>query len=53
MHETTNYFLREFQIILPTFDDNSLSLDKDTDQFLVYAGIKFQIPYSTIRDFTN
>ena len=36
-----------------TLDDNSLSLDQDTNQFLVQAGIEPQISYSTIRDFTS
>ena len=34
-------------------DDSSLSLDQDTNQFLVYARIELQISYTTIRDFTN
>ena len=29
------YFLREFQLIASTSDDNSLSLDEDTNRFLV------------------
>ena len=34
-------------------DDSSLSLDQDTNQFLVWAEIEPQISYTTIRDFTN
>ena len=34
-------------------DDNSLSSDQDTNQFLVYTKIELQISYSTIRDFMN
>ena len=34
-------------------DDNFLSSDQDTNQFLVYAGIEPQISYLTIRDFTS
>ena len=32
-------------------DDSSLSLDKDTNRFLVQVRIEFQISYSTIKDF--
>ena len=35
------------------FKDNSLSLDQDTNQFLIYVGIESQISYTTIRNFTN
>ena len=36
-----------------TFDNNSLSSDQDTNQFLVQVGIEPQISYTTIRDFTS
>ena len=29
------FFLREFQLMASAFDDSSLSLDQDTNQFLV------------------
>ena len=35
------------------FKDNSLSLNQDTNQFLIYVGIESQISYTTIRNFTN
>ena len=34
-------------------EDNFLSLDQDTNYFLVEAGIELQIFYTTIRDFTS
>ena len=34
-------------------DDNSLSSDQDTNQFLVLVGIELQISYTTIKDSTN
>ena len=46
-------FFREFQLRTSTPDDNSLSSDQDTNQFLVYEGIESQISYIIIRDFTS
>ena len=34
-------------------DSNSLSSDKDNNQFLVLVEIKPKISYTTIRDFTG
>lgn len=34
-------------------DNSFLSLDQDTNEFLVQAGIEHQIFYITIRDFTS
>ena len=34
-------------------DDNSLSLDQDTNQFLVQAGIELQISYIIMRNFSH
>ena len=36
-----------------TFNDNSLSLDLDINQFFMLTGIESQISYTTIRDFTS
>ena len=47
------FFKREFQPMASSPDDSSLSLDQDTNQFLVYARIEPQISYTTIRDFTS
>ena len=34
-------------------DSSFLSLDQDTNQFLVWVGIEPQISYSTIKIFTS
>lgn len=34
-------------------DDNFLSSNQDTNQFLVYVEIESQISYTTIKDFTS
>ena len=39
--------------MVSTSDDSFLSSDQDTNQFLMYAGIEFQISYSTVKDFTR
>ena len=35
MHDTFYFFEREFQSIASALDDSSLSLDQDTNRFLV------------------
>ena len=39
--------------MVSAYDDSSLSLDQDTNQFLVEAEIEPQISYTTIRDFIS
>ena len=51
--QDTIFFFREFQPMTSAPDDSSLSSDQDTNQFLVLLGIKPQISYTTIRDFTS
>ena len=34
-------------------NDSFLSLDQDTNQFLVLVGIELHISYTTIKDFTG
>ena len=47
------FFFFKFQLMAPAPDKRSLSSNQDINQFLVYAEIKPQISYTTIRDFTN
>jgi len=47
------FFNRKFQPMASAPDHNSLSLDQDTNQFLVYAEIESQISYTTIINFTS
>ena len=35
------------------YDNRELSSNRDTNWFLMYAGIELQISYSTIKDFIN
>ena len=37
----------------PTLDDNSLSLNQDTNRFFMQAEIEPYVFYSTIRDFIS
>ena len=53
LHGFFFFFLREFQLMASTPNNNSSLLDRDINQFLVYVGIEPQIFYSTIRDFIN
>ena len=47
------FFERELKLIASTPNYNSLSLYRNTNQFLMQAKIELQISYSTIRDFIN
>ena len=47
------FFFLEFQPMTSAPDDNSLSSDQDTNQFLMYVEIELQISYTTIRDFIS
>ena len=47
------FFFREFQHMVSAPNDNSLSSNQDTNQFLVQAEIELQISYTTMRDFTS
>ena len=50
----TKFFVfTEYQLIAFAPYDNSLSSNQDTNWFSVQAGIKPQISYLIIRDFTN
>ena len=45
--------LRRFQLMVFAYDNRELSSNRDTNWFLMYAGIELQISYSTIKDFIN
>ena len=46
LHILLEFFLREFQFIAFAFDDNHLSLDQDTNQFLMYIiSKKYKHPF--------
>ena len=38
---------------MSVLNDNFLTLSQNTNRFLVYVGIKLQIFYLTINNFTN